>query len=205
MNLMVPLSFCRNRHPGRAMTVSRISRNVGPVAHVTRRRVLDAVDQTGDVRNRVAGTSASAPSNLIGVVIPSLSNIVFADVLQGIDAGLAPSGFWPVVGITDYDAESEAELVTSLLAWKPAAMIIVRLDHTEVTRRRLDQSGIRVAERMDIDAAVAIRRPGVLQIRPPGPGLLRWRTGLTATSDLKLIDMNNLIWCPGEDSNLHHL
>ncbi len=104
------------------------------------------------MRNQVAGTLASATSNLIGVVIPSLSNIVFADVLRGIDAGLEPSGYRPVVGITNYDIEVEEKLVGSLLAWKPAAMIIVGFEHTDVTRRRLDQSGIRVAELMDIDS-----------------------------------------------------
>ena len=134
------------------ITVSRILRNVGPVSEVTRRRVLEAVHETGYVRNQVAGTLASATSNLIGVVIPSLSNIVFADVLRGIDAGLEPSGFRPVVGITGYDSAAEEKLVGSLLAWKPAAMIIVGFEHTEVTRRRLALSGLRVAELMDIDS-----------------------------------------------------
>lgn len=134
------------------ITVSRILRNIGPVSEVTRRRVLAVVNETGYVRNQVAGTLASATSNLIGVVIPSLSNIVFADVLRGIDAGLEPSGFRPVVGITGYDLGTEEKLVGSLLAWKPAAMIIVGFDHTDITRRRLDQSGVRVAELMDIDS-----------------------------------------------------
>jgi LacI family gluconate utilization system Gnt-I transcriptional repressor len=134
------------------ITVSRILRNVGPVSDATRRRVLAAVNDIGYVRNQVAGTLASATSNLIGVVIPSLSNIVFADVLRGIDAGLEPSGFRPVVGITGYDSAVEEKLVGSLLAWKPAAMIIVGFDHTDVTRRRLDQSGVRIAELMDIDS-----------------------------------------------------
>ena len=134
------------------ITVSRILRDIGPVSEGTRRRVMAAVHDTGYVRNQVAGTLASATSNLIGVVIPSLSNIVFADVLRGIDAGLEPSGFRPVVGITGYDSAVEEKLVGSLLAWKPAAMIIVGFEHTEITRRRLAQSGIRVAELMDIDS-----------------------------------------------------
>ncbi len=134
------------------ITVSRILRNVGPVSDLTRERVMAAVLETGYVRNQVAGTLASATSSLIGVVIPSLSNIVFADVLRGIDAGLEPSGFRPVVGITGYDPAVEEKLVVSLLAWKPAAMIIVGFEHTEITRRRLDQSGVRVAELMDIDS-----------------------------------------------------
>lgn len=134
------------------ITVSRILRDVGPFSEVTRQRVMAAVEDTGYVRNRVAGALASATSNLIGVVIPSLSNIVFADVLRGIDAGLEPSGFRPVIGITHYDALAEEKLIGSLLAWKPAAVIIVGFDHTEITRRWLDKSGVRVAELMDIDS-----------------------------------------------------
>ncbi len=134
------------------ITVSRILRDVGPVAAETRVRVLAAVHEIGYVRNRVAGTLASATSNLIGVVIPSLSNIVFADVLRGIDSALEPSGYRPVVGITGYDTQVEEKLVGSLLAWKPAAMIIVGFEHTAITRRRLDQSRIRIAELMDIDS-----------------------------------------------------
>ena len=84
------------------ITVSRILRNVGPVSDLTRERVMAAVLETGYFRNQVAGTLASATSSLIGVVIPSLSNIVFADVLRGIDAGLEPSGFRPVFCITGY-------------------------------------------------------------------------------------------------------
>lgn len=134
------------------ITVSRILRDVGPVSRSTRERVLAVVEDTGYVPNRVAGTLASAVSNLIGVIIPSLSNIVFADVLRGIDAGLEPSGFRPVIGITGYSSSVEEKLVGSLLAWKPAAMIIVGFDHTQATRRRLEQSGIRIAELMDIDS-----------------------------------------------------
>jgi LacI family gluconate utilization system Gnt-I transcriptional repressor len=134
------------------ITVSRILRDVGPVSQSTRERVLAVVEDTGYVPNRVAGTLASAASNLIGVIIPSLSNIVFADVLRGIDAGLEPSGFRPVIGITGYQCSVEEKLVGSLLAWKPAAMIIVGFDHTTATRRRLEQSSIRIAELMDIDS-----------------------------------------------------
>ncbi|MCW6506625.1 LacI family DNA-binding transcriptional regulator [Lichenifustis flavocetrariae] len=134
------------------ITVSRILRGVGPIADSTRERVMEAVDAMGYVPNRVAGTLASSVSSLVGVIIPSLSNIVFPEVLQGINAGLEPSGYRPVVGITDYDATTEEKLVASLLAWKPAAMIIAGFDHTPMTRRRLQTSGIRIAELMDIDA-----------------------------------------------------
>jgi LacI family gluconate utilization system Gnt-I transcriptional repressor len=133
------------------ITVSRILRNKGPIASSTRDRVMDAVRVVGYVPNRIAGSLASADSNLIGVVLPSLSNIVFPEVLLGIHAGLGTTGIQPVVGVTDYDIDTEEALVRSLLAWKPAAMIITGSDHTDATRRMLDQSGVRIAELMDID------------------------------------------------------
>jgi LacI family gluconate utilization system Gnt-I transcriptional repressor len=134
------------------ITVSRILRDKGPVAARTRARVLSAVDATGYVPNRIAGTLASAASRLVGVIIPSLSNIVFPEVLRGIHAACAPAGFQPVMGVTDYDMLAEERLVRSLLAWKPAAMVIAGFDHTDATRLQLARSGVRVAELMDIDS-----------------------------------------------------
>ena len=106
------------------ITVSRIMRNKGPVSDATRDRVLAVVKLLGYVPNRIAGSLASATSNIIGVAIPSLSNIVFPEVLRGIHAGLKGTDFQPVVGVTDYNIETEEALVRSLMAWKPAAMIL---------------------------------------------------------------------------------
>jgi len=134
------------------ITVSRIIRNKGPIAEATRERVMAAVREVGYVPNKIAGSLASADSNLMGVVLPSLSNIVFPEVLRGVNDALGASGYQPVIGVTDYDREAEEKLVRSLLAWKPAAMIIAGFEHTEATRRMLAGSGIRVAELMDIES-----------------------------------------------------
>jgi len=134
------------------ITVSRVLRNKGSIADDTRKKVLLAVEQIGYVPNRVAGTLASATSNLIGVVIPSLANIVFPEVLRGVHAALDASGIQAVVGVTEYDLMTEERLVRSLLAWKPHAMLVVGLEHTDATHRMLRGAGVRVAEMMDIDA-----------------------------------------------------
>ena len=160
------------------ITVSRVLRNKGPFADSTRERVLAAVTATDYVPNRIAGTLASSASNLIGVVLPSLSNIVFPDVLRGIHAVLAPSGFQPVVGVTDYDPVTEEKLVESLLAWKPAALIIAGFDHTDATRRRLERCRVRVAELMDVDSvpvdvAVGLSHRARRPRRRPTPGRAR--------------------------------
>lgn len=134
-------------------TVSRIMRNQNLVAEATREKVMESVRALGYVPNRIAGSLASLDSRLIGVVIPSLSNIVFPEVLQGINAGLAGTDRQSVISITDYDLDREEVVVRNLLAWQPGAMLIAGSTHTDATRRMLDQSGIRVVEFMEIDNA----------------------------------------------------
>ncbi|MGN6765654.1 MAG: LacI family DNA-binding transcriptional regulator [Rhizobiaceae bacterium] len=135
------------------ITVSRVLRDKGPISLKTRERVMAAVAHLGYMPNRIAGTLASSGSNLIGVVLSSLTNNVFADVLGGIHSVLAPAGYQPVVGVTDYDEKEEERVVASLLAWQPAAMIVSGVNHTAATRLMLERARGRVAEIMDIDSA----------------------------------------------------
>jgi LacI family transcriptional regulator, gluconate utilization system Gnt-I transcriptional repressor len=132
-------------------TVSRIMRNQGLVTEATREKVMESVRALGYVPNRIAGSLASLDSRLIGVVIPSLSNIVFPEILQGINAGLAGTDRQSVISVTDYDLDREEVVVRNLLAWQPAAVLIAGSTHTDATRRMLDQSGIRIVELMEID------------------------------------------------------
>jgi LacI family gluconate utilization system Gnt-I transcriptional repressor len=133
------------------ITVSRVMRDKGPIAEETRKNVMAIVKKIGYVPNRIAGSLATSRSNIIGVAIPSLSNIVFPEVLRGIHAALKGTDFQPVVGVTDYSIKTEESFVRSLMAWKPAAMILAGFDHTDTARKILQQSGIRIAELMDID------------------------------------------------------
>ncbi|WFS04542.1 LacI family DNA-binding transcriptional regulator [Rhizobium tumorigenes] len=134
-------------------TVSRIMRNQSLVADATREKVMETVRALGYVPNRIAGSLASLNSHLIGVVIPSLSNIVFPEVIQGVHEALKSSDFQAVISTTEYDIDREEVMVRGLLAWKPAAILIAGFDHAMATRRMLDQSGVRVVELMDIDSA----------------------------------------------------
>lgn len=132
-------------------TVSRIMRNQGLIADATREKVMESVRALGYVPNRIAGSLASLDSRLVGVVIPSLSNIVFPEILQGVNAGLAGTDRQSVISVTDYDLQQEEIVVRNLLAWQPAAVLIAGSTHTDATRLMLDASGIRIVEFMEID------------------------------------------------------
>jgi LacI family gluconate utilization system Gnt-I transcriptional repressor len=134
------------------ITVSRVLRAKGPIAEATRRRVEEAVRAVGYVPNRIAGALASAAADLVGVVVPSLGNIVFPDVLRGIDQAVSAGGLRVVMGVSEYDSQAEAALVRSLLSWRPAALIVTGLEHAPETRAMLGGAGLTVVEIMDIDA-----------------------------------------------------
>ena len=132
-------------------TVSRIMRGQGLVADATREKVMATVRALGYVPNRIAGSLASLDSRLVGVVIPSLSNIVFPEILQGVNAGLAGTNRQSVISVTDYDLDKEETVVRNLLAWQPVAVLIAGSTHTDATQRMLENSGVRVVEFMEID------------------------------------------------------
>jgi LacI family gluconate utilization system Gnt-I transcriptional repressor len=133
------------------MTVSRVLRNRGDVSDATRERVLEAARALGYVPNKIAGALASQRVNLVGVVIPSLSNMVFPEVLAGISDTLEDTGLQPVVGVTNYSPEREETVIYEMLSWRPSGMIVAGLEHTDASRAMLAQAGIPIVEIMDID------------------------------------------------------
>ncbi|MDU8913795.1 LacI family DNA-binding transcriptional regulator [Aestuariicoccus sp. MJ-SS9] len=133
------------------MTVSRVLRNRGDVSQATREKVLEAAKALGYVPNKIAGALASSRVNLVAVIIPSLRNMVFPEVMSGISAVLEETDLQPVVGVTDYLPEKEERVLYEMLSWRPSGVIIAGLEHTDASRAMLAASGIPVVEIMDVD------------------------------------------------------
>ena len=133
------------------MTVSRVLRNKGDVSDATRQRVQDAAKMLGYVPNKIAGALASQRVNLVAVIIPSLGNMVFPEVMTGISNVLADTDLQPVVGVTDYLPEKEEKVLFEMLSWRPSGVIIAGLEHSEASRAMLAQADCPVVEIMDVD------------------------------------------------------
>lgn len=133
------------------MTVSRVLRGRGDVSEATRDKVLEAAKALGYVPNRIAGALASQRVNLVAVIIPSLSNMVFPEVLSGISEVLEETRLQPVVGVTDYSRDKEERVLYEMLSWRPSGVIIAGLEHSEASRAMLAASAIPVVEIMDAD------------------------------------------------------
>jgi LacI family transcriptional regulator, gluconate utilization system Gnt-I transcriptional repressor len=133
------------------MTVSRVLRGRGDVSEGTRERVLAAARMLGYVPNKIAGALASNRVNLVGVVIPSLKNMVFPEVMAGISDVLDATVLQPVVGVTNYLPAREERVIYEMLSWRPSGMIVAGLEHSDAARAMLRNSGVPVVEIMDTD------------------------------------------------------
>ena len=154
------------------MTVSRVLRKRGDVSEATRERVLAAAKDLGYVPNQIAGSLASQRVNLVAVIIPSLSNMVFPEVLTGINQVFENTPLQPVVGVTDYLPEKEERVLYEMLSWRPSGVILAGLEHSDAACAMMRNSGIPVVEIMDadglpIDSMVGIshRRAGLEMAR----------------------------------------
>ena len=133
------------------MTVSRVLRNRGDVSDATRSKVLKAAKSLGYVPNKIAGALASQRVNLVAVIIPSLSNMVFPEVMTGISDVLEETDLQPVVGVTNYLPEREDKVLYEMLSWRPSGVIIAGLEHSEASKAMLRNAGIPIVEIMDTD------------------------------------------------------
>ncbi len=133
------------------MTASRGLRGASDVSEANIQKVRQAAREIGYVGNHLAASLTKPRSNLIGVVIPNLTNVVFAHVMSGITQALEGKGFQPVFGVTDYDPEKEHEVVKNILSWRPAGMIVTGTNFPDHTRLILKQAEIPLVQIMDTD------------------------------------------------------
>ena len=133
-----------------AITVSRALRDPGLVSETLRQSIDAAVRDLNYIPNLSARALASTRSAVIGVLIPSLSQVVFTDVLRGIYDGVDGSSLTVQIGNTRYDGEEEERLVDMFLRQQPAGMIVSGTEQRPNTRRMLEKAGCPVVQIMDL-------------------------------------------------------
>ncbi len=139
------------RHAGvSAITVSRALRTPSQVSAELRERIDSAVEALNYVPDPKARALASGRTNAIGVLIPSLSNIVFADTLRGVHDGVAGTDYQIQIGNTRYSPEEEDRLISLFVRQRPAALIVTGVDQSATSRRLLAECGLPVVQIMEI-------------------------------------------------------
>lgn len=129
-----------------AMTVSRVLNNPKLVAPLTRRRVLEAIEKLGYVPNRLAQGFSSSRTGLVGVIVPTVTNLMFGDKIEALSEVLRPCGYQLLVAHNAYSLQTEEHLVESLISQRPCAMVLTGLSHTARTVKLLRQANVPTVE-----------------------------------------------------------
>jgi LacI family transcriptional regulator, gluconate utilization system Gnt-I transcriptional repressor len=135
------------------ITASRFFRNPEALSVAKRERVDSAVKELGYVPNLAARALASHRTEVIGVVIPSLTNNVFADVLRGIYDSLEGSRYSIQLANTRYSILQEEKLLRLFRAQKPAGLIVTGINQTADSRAILETMNCPVTQIMEIGEA----------------------------------------------------
>ncbi|AMY01221.1 LacI family DNA-binding transcriptional regulator [Mesorhizobium ciceri] len=132
-----------------AITVSRALREPERVSEELRRQIQAAVDELGYVPDPNARALASARAEVFGVLVPSLTNNVFAEVVRGIYDSLSASPFRIQLGNTHYSGLEEERLLQLFGSQRPAALIVAGIDQTPASRKLLESAGCPVVQVME--------------------------------------------------------
>ena len=112
----------------------------------TRRRVEQAAESLGYIRNFAAGMLSSHESKMIAVVVPNFANSIFATTLQEIGDGVRDQGYQLLVGCSDYSLEREEELVRTFLSRGTDALVLTGHLHSAASREMIINSHRPVVE-----------------------------------------------------------
>jgi LacI family gluconate utilization system Gnt-I transcriptional repressor len=155
-----------------SVTVSRALRRPEMVSPRLRERIETAIRDLSYIPNRAASALASARSHVIGVIVSSLTNGVFADYLRILHDMFQPAGFQVMVLDSRYSPEEEEKAIVTLLGQRPEALILTDVDQTPYARGLLEHAGIPIIQTMgltdrpiDINIGISQHEAGALATR----------------------------------------
>lgn len=134
------------------ITVSRALRDPTKVAPGTRAKVMAAVAALGYIPNLSASSLASRRSGIVGLLVPTIDNSIFAATVQGLTDAIATAGLQLLLGDFRYSEEGEKTLVRALVGRQPEALVVVGVVRDAALRAMLLQLAIPVIETWDLTA-----------------------------------------------------
>ena len=113
-------------------TVSRVVNGNYPVKPDTKKRVNKAIKELKYVPNMQARELNMQKSSSIGVVVPGLYNMFFAEVIDGIESTVQAAGYSLLLSCAQNDPEREKNCISALASRNVAGIIIISPNTSEV-------------------------------------------------------------------------
>lgn len=130
-------------------TVSLYLRRPDEVSSRRAERIQTAIDKLGYLPNTMAGGLASSRSNIIGVIVPTITFSFFSETLETLEKSLRSAGYQLLIGNTEFDMSREEELIRSILSWNPSGLVLTGFSHSRKSVSLLAKSDIPIIEMWD--------------------------------------------------------
>ncbi|AGF58410.1 LacI family DNA-binding transcriptional regulator [Clostridium saccharoperbutylacetonicum] len=106
-------------------TVSRVMNGNYPVKEETKRRVLEVIEELNYIPNMQARELTQQKSATIGVVVPSINNMFFPEVINGIENSLKVQSLSLVLACSNNDMDEEKLCINNLLSRNVSGIIVI--------------------------------------------------------------------------------
>ncbi|WP_096436168.1 catabolite control protein A [Alteribacter populi] len=132
-------------------TVSRVVNGNPNVKPTTRKRVLEAIERLGYRPNAVARGLASKKTTTVGVIIPDISSIFFAELARGIEDIATMYKYNIILCNSDQNKEKEIHLINTLLEKQVDGLVFMGGEITEDHAQQFKQSPVPVVLSATVD------------------------------------------------------
>jgi LacI family transcriptional regulator len=125
-------------------TVSNVLNHPHLVSEHTRRRVEQAIAETGFVRNGSARQLRAGHSPLIGLIVLDVSNPFFTEVARGVEDAANATGSIVILCNSDDSVTKEQHYLQSLEEQRVQGLLITPVSNSEASVQQLRRHGIAV-------------------------------------------------------------
>lgn len=123
-------------------TVSRVVNRNPNVKPATRKKVMEVIDRLGYRPNAVARGLASKKTTTVGLIIPDISNIFFAELARGIEDIATMYKYNIILSNSDENTEKELHLLNTMLGKQVDGLIFMGANITEEHMQEFKKSPV---------------------------------------------------------------
>lgn len=116
-------------------TVSHVLNGSARVREPLRKRVLEAVDSLGYQPSQLARGLRRDKTNMIGMIIPDITNPFFPAVVRGAEDVAFSNGYRLILCNTDNDHAKELVHLNELRTYLPAGLIVIPSNFSDLTKQ----------------------------------------------------------------------
>src|SRR5690554_2625824 len=132
-------------------TVSRVVNGNPNVKPATRKKVLEVIERLGYRPNAVARGLASKRTTTVGVIIPDISNILFAELARGIEDIATMYKYNIILSNSDQNPDKELHLLNTMLGKQVDGIVFMSGNVTEKLAQEFEKSPVPVVLAGSID------------------------------------------------------